>query len=148
MRQYLLVANGEERKIREERVKSSNADAEKDSIAQKTVIRLELAPFVSSNDFNKERGIVFGYESTSSPAISSSAKLVSNLPSVAVKIGVKNPSLEQTAGIWDWFLILMTLLHPGFVQRKMYLVSLKLVHPGQNRGIAKFEKDPILAKGH
>ncbi|CAL9229674.1 unnamed protein product [Arabidopsis halleri] len=64
MRQYLMVANGEERLIREERVKKSVAEAEKDPISQKTVLRLEPAPIVS-NDFDKGKGIVFGYESSS-----------------------------------------------------------------------------------
>ncbi|KAG7570254.1 Reverse transcriptase zinc-binding domain [Arabidopsis thaliana x Arabidopsis arenosa] len=75
MRQYILVAEGEERKIREERVKLSVADAEKDPMVQKTVLRLEPAPLVS-NDYNKEKGIVFGYESLGSPAVSSSDLLV------------------------------------------------------------------------
>lgn len=67
MRQYLLVVDGEERKIRELRVIKSIADAEKDPLLQKTVLRLEPAPLVSS-DINKEKGIVFGYDS----AVSSS----------------------------------------------------------------------------
>lgn len=62
MRQYLLVVSGEERKIRECRVKSSVADAENDPVAQKTVLRLEPAPIISK-DFKKGKGIVFGYES-------------------------------------------------------------------------------------
>ncbi|CAL9248064.1 unnamed protein product, partial [Arabidopsis halleri] len=72
MRQYLLVVDGEERRIREERVKSSVADTEKDPLAQKTVLRLEEAPIIS-NDFTKGRGIVFGYDSVESSLISSSA---------------------------------------------------------------------------
>lgn len=63
MRQYLMVANGEELLIREERVKKSVVEAEKDPISQKTVLRLEPAPLVS-NDFGKGKEIVFGYESS------------------------------------------------------------------------------------
>lgn len=62
MRQYILVAEGEERKIREIKVKESVADAEKDPISQKIVLRLEPAPIISK-DFNKGKGIVFGYDS-------------------------------------------------------------------------------------
>lgn len=49
MRQYLVIANGEERKIREERVKNSIREVEKDLMAQKTVLRLKPAPVVSRN---------------------------------------------------------------------------------------------------
>lgn len=71
MRQYVLVAEGgEERKIRMEKVKKSVADAEKDPFSQKTVLRLEPAPIIS-NDFNKGKGIVFGYDSSESSVAAS-----------------------------------------------------------------------------
>lgn len=67
LRQYLLVASGEDRKLKEDKVKNSVGEAERDPIAQKTVLRLEPAPIVS-HDLNKGKGIVFGYESESSSA--------------------------------------------------------------------------------
>ena len=63
MRQYLKIATGEERKLREEKVKKSVADAENDPIAQKLVLRLEPLPIISK-DMEKGKGIVFGYDSS------------------------------------------------------------------------------------
>lgn len=63
MRQYLKIATGEERILREEKVKKSVAEAEKDPFTQKTVLRLEQPPIISHN-LNKGKGIVFGYESS------------------------------------------------------------------------------------
>ncbi|XP_020874444.1 uncharacterized protein LOC110226633 isoform X2 [Arabidopsis lyrata subsp. lyrata] len=100
MRQYLLVISGEERKIRECRVKSSVADAEKDPVAQKTVLTLEPAPIISE-DFKNGKEIVFGYESAEG-----SSRDVSQLGQPAdvmeaVDSGVKvrpSPSAMET----DW----------------------------------------------
>ncbi|XP_024009126.1 uncharacterized protein LOC112084158 [Eutrema salsugineum] len=61
MRQYLLLANGPERIIREERVKNSVAVAEKDPIAQKISLRLESPPRVST-DIDKGKGKFFDFE--------------------------------------------------------------------------------------
>lgn len=60
MRLYLLVVNGPERIIREERVKSSISELVKDSMGQKTILRLEPKPLVSS-DLDKWKGIMFSY---------------------------------------------------------------------------------------
>lgn len=69
MRQYLLIANGEERKLREFKVRNSVAEVEKDPIAQKTILRLESLPLIS-RDVNKGKGIVFDYDSAASSTIS------------------------------------------------------------------------------
>lgn len=45
MRQYLLMANGEERKVFEERVRRTIGEAEKDIILKKTFLSLEYDPF-------------------------------------------------------------------------------------------------------
>lgn len=89
MRQYILVAEGEERKIREERVKISVADAEKDPMVQKTVLRLEPAPLVS-NDFNKQRGNVFGYDPQVSPSVSSNDMVLNRMQSLEASDLVKS----------------------------------------------------------
>ena len=60
MRQYLLMVSGSERKIREDRVKSSVAAAKKDPVTKKIALTLEPNPIVSS-DLNKGKGLVFGY---------------------------------------------------------------------------------------
>ena len=60
MRQYLLMASDTERNIREDRVKSSVAAAEKDLVTKKIALSLELNPIVSS-DLNKGKGLVFCY---------------------------------------------------------------------------------------
>ncbi|KAG7591372.1 Endonuclease/exonuclease/phosphatase superfamily [Arabidopsis thaliana x Arabidopsis arenosa] len=61
MRQYLLVANGDDRIVREERVKSSLASMENDPLTQKTVLRLEQ-PLIISPDVDKDKGIVFDFQ--------------------------------------------------------------------------------------
>ncbi|XP_024010247.1 uncharacterized protein LOC112085278 [Eutrema salsugineum] len=60
MRQYLLVANGDERVIREARIRSSLASIEGDLFAQKSMLSLEPIPHVSK-DLHKDKGIVFDY---------------------------------------------------------------------------------------
>jgi len=61
MRQYLRVANAEERSIRVDRVIQSVREAEKDPFTQKIVLRLEALPLVH-HDLSKEKGLVFGYD--------------------------------------------------------------------------------------
>lgn len=71
MRQYLLVANIDERRVREERVKKSVAQAEADPMAKKSMLSLEPIPKIT-NILDKQKGIVFDYEdvcSESSPAV-------------------------------------------------------------------------------
>ena len=46
MRQYLLVANGEDLTLKVERVKKSVSEVEKDPIAQNSILRLEPPPIV------------------------------------------------------------------------------------------------------
>lgn len=58
MRQYLMIASGGERIIREERVKNSIKEVEKDHIAQKMILRLEPNPLISLN-LDKGKGLVF-----------------------------------------------------------------------------------------
>ncbi|CAL9234145.1 unnamed protein product, partial [Arabidopsis halleri] len=71
MRQYLLVAEGAERVARVERIKKSLEDLKNDPLGEKTCLRLEQPPVVST-DISKGKGIVFQY---------------------------KNPSLEPKAGV-------------------------------------------------
>uniref|UniRef100_A0A1J3CNP3 DUF4283 domain-containing protein n=1 Tax=Noccaea caerulescens TaxID=107243 RepID=A0A1J3CNP3_NOCCA len=65
MRQYLMVADEDERKLRIDKVKRTVGIAENDPVARKAVLCLESAPFLSK-DVNKKRGRVFGYESSDS----------------------------------------------------------------------------------
>lgn len=60
IKQYLSVANGDERVIREARVKSSLAELEKDPLTPKTMMRLEPALLVSK-DLDKRKGRVFDF---------------------------------------------------------------------------------------
>lgn len=60
MRQYLLMASGEERLIRAERVKSSVKKAEKDPVLRKSALSLEPVPMVTK-DLQRGKGIVFSY---------------------------------------------------------------------------------------
>lgn len=61
MRQYLLVADRAERIARKERIKKSLEDLKLDPLREKTMMRLEPAPLVSS-DMSKGKGVVFHYE--------------------------------------------------------------------------------------
>ncbi|XP_048615853.1 uncharacterized protein LOC106435297 [Brassica napus] len=68
MRQYLLVAPGEERIIREERVKASVREVENDPILRKSALSLDLVPAVT-RDLQRGKGLVFDYpvENSMSP---------------------------------------------------------------------------------
>ncbi|XP_023637682.1 uncharacterized protein LOC111830237 [Capsella rubella] len=63
MRQYMKLATMEDRALRIEKIKSSVAEAEKDPLTQKIVLRMEPPPVIST-DFNKGKGLVFGYDSS------------------------------------------------------------------------------------
>ncbi|XP_024013922.1 uncharacterized protein LOC112088006 [Eutrema salsugineum] len=65
MRRYLLTDNGDERSVREDRVKVSVQETELDPILQKIVLRLEPLPTVT-NDLHKGKGLVFEYGEKSS----------------------------------------------------------------------------------
>lgn len=60
MREYIVAAEGGERKVREERVRKSVSDLDKDPVGQSTFLRLE-APPVITNEVDKGKGIVFDF---------------------------------------------------------------------------------------
>ncbi|KAG2305227.1 hypothetical protein Bca52824_033878 [Brassica carinata] len=60
MRRYLRADTGENHAIKVDKVQSSVRMAEKDPISQKTVLRLEQLPVITS-DVNKGKGLVFNY---------------------------------------------------------------------------------------
>lgn len=60
MREYLMVAEGAEKIARQERVKRSLQALENDPIGQKTMLRLEPLPLVTSQ-LDKGKGIVFNF---------------------------------------------------------------------------------------
>lgn len=62
MREYILAAEGGEKRVREERVRNSVLDLEKDLSGQKTFLRLEPPPVIT-NEVDKDRGLVFDYSS-------------------------------------------------------------------------------------
>lgn len=66
MRMYLRMASEEDKAIKIDRVRSSVADAEKDPITQKTMLRLEAAP-IFTNQVDRGKGIVFDLD-LNSPA--------------------------------------------------------------------------------
>lgn len=61
MRRYLRTATEADKLIRIDRVRSSVADAEKDPITQKTVLRLEAEPIFTSQ-VDKGKGIVYDFD--------------------------------------------------------------------------------------
>lgn len=60
MREYILAAEGREKRVREERVKKSVLDLENDPIGQRDFLRLEAAPLVI-REVDKDKGLVFDY---------------------------------------------------------------------------------------
>lgn len=60
MRRYLIADTGEDRVIKEYKVKKSVSVAESDPIAQKLVLQLEAPPLVTK-ELNKGKGLVFDY---------------------------------------------------------------------------------------
>lgn len=58
MRSYMLMAMAEDRPIRIQRVRATVAEAEKDPLTQKTVLRLESAP-IFTKQLDKGKGPVF-----------------------------------------------------------------------------------------
>ncbi|XP_018463848.1 uncharacterized protein LOC108835039 [Raphanus sativus] len=60
MREYLLAADGGEKRVREERVTKSVQDLENDSEGQRNFLRLEGPPLVIT-EVDKDKGIVFDY---------------------------------------------------------------------------------------
>lgn len=85
LRQYLLVAEGEERKLREDKVRKSVGEAEKDLITKKIALQLEPVPVIS-HDLSKGKGLVFGYDTEGS---SSNREIITpqgqKLKSVAIR---------------------------------------------------------------
>jgi len=77
MRQYLRVANAEERSVRVDRVIQSVSEAEKDPFTQKTVLRLESLPIVH-HDLSKEKGVVFSFDQEGSSSQSGRINLNSS----------------------------------------------------------------------
>lgn len=61
MRVYLLADTGEDRLVKEGRIKASIEDFANDPLGQKTLLRLEPAPLFSS-DVNKGKGLVFNFD--------------------------------------------------------------------------------------
>lgn len=66
MRVYLLIGNEKDKIIREERVKSTVQEVMKDSMSQKTILRLEPLPLIS-HGLDKGKGLVFNYEKLPKP---------------------------------------------------------------------------------
>lgn len=60
MRRFLLADTGEALAIKIDKVKKSVAETERDPILQRTVLRLEAAPLLTT-DLNKGKGPVFDY---------------------------------------------------------------------------------------
>ncbi|CAN8251766.1 unnamed protein product [Cochlearia groenlandica] len=87
MRLYLIASEGAERKIREERVKSSIAEVEKDPLLKKMVPRLEAPPLVTK-ELNKGKGFVFDFESSGySSASENNQRIIPKLMGDAIKSG-------------------------------------------------------------
>lgn len=73
LRQYLLLADGEERKIREDKVRKSVREVEKDPVTERIALRLEDPPIVTE-DLNRGKGLVFGYETSDSTSAKSGSR--------------------------------------------------------------------------
>lgn len=81
------MENGEDRIIKESKVKKSLAAMENDPLAQKTILRLESAPIIS-HFLDKGQGLVFDYDSsTSIKKLGSPSSAENKLMSAAIKSG-------------------------------------------------------------
>ncbi|XP_048596527.1 uncharacterized protein LOC125595907 [Brassica napus] len=69
MRRYMLADTGEDRAIKVDKLRSTVKEAEADPRAQRSVLRLEAAPMVTS-DLNKGKGLVFDYSEKSQKKVS------------------------------------------------------------------------------
>lgn len=98
MRLYLMVANGPERIIREERIKSSIKELMNDPIGQKTIFRLEPIPIISP-DMDKGKGIVFNYDQKTKENQTSQKDLKGDkLMKEAIHSGLANSRLPLLEG--------------------------------------------------
>lgn len=86
MRQYLLLSEGEERKIREEKVRKSVLEVAKDPVTERIALRLEDPPIIT-RDLNRGKGLVFGYEDEDSSTAESGRKGTRKLLGDAIKAG-------------------------------------------------------------
>ncbi|XP_024006637.1 uncharacterized protein LOC112083138 [Eutrema salsugineum] len=84
MRQYLQVQDPNERKAREQRVRQSIEDLDGDLLKQKTLLRLEPAPVITT-DVNHGKGLVFQF--TENNGVSNKGE---KLMDVAIRAG-SNP---------------------------------------------------------
>lgn len=100
MRHYLVAAEGPERLIRKERVRISIDSLSNDPLGQKTLLRLEPAPWVST-DLNKGKCIVFNFEKNEMEKKTDTQKLENQkLISSAIRSGnamSRLPMAENTA---------------------------------------------------
>ncbi|WZY94283.1 hypothetical protein YC2023_066612 [Brassica napus] len=69
MRRYMLADTGEDKAIKVDKLRSTVKEAEADPRAQRSVLRLEAAPVVTS-DLNKGKGLVFDYREKSQKKVS------------------------------------------------------------------------------
>ena len=69
MRRYMLADTGEDKAIKVDKLRSTVKEAEADPRAQRSVLRLEAAPMVTS-DLNKGKGLVFDYSEKSQKKVS------------------------------------------------------------------------------
>ena len=86
MRIYLLAANGEDRSVKEQRIISSIKEVEKDPISQKSILQL-IPPPIVTDDLNRGKGLVFEYDSDSSPQSLPQDNRGTKLMSAAISAG-------------------------------------------------------------
>ncbi|XP_013688983.1 uncharacterized protein LOC106392731 [Brassica napus] len=67
MREYILAAEGGEKRVRQERVRKSVSDLDNDPLGQKKFLRLEAAPPIITHEVDKGKGFVFGYSKQNEP---------------------------------------------------------------------------------
>ncbi|XP_018474042.1 uncharacterized protein LOC108845310 [Raphanus sativus] len=100
MRQYLLAAEGEERRAREERVRRSVGEAEKDLFTQKVALSLEPIPTITK-DLDKGKGHIFGYDATavvvppSDKSPQGSKLMASAIPAGTIVVRLEKPVWER-----------------------------------------------------
>ncbi|KAF2562985.1 hypothetical protein F2Q70_00015387 [Brassica cretica] len=94
MRQYLTVVEGPEKVARKERIERSLMDLENDPLGQKTFLRLEPAPIVTTK-LDKQKGLVFDFQLQEQEGRSVKARLGGKLMAGAIQAGMATCSLPK-----------------------------------------------------
>lgn len=139
-----MAAVGPEMVAREERVRKSIEDLQKDLVAQKTFLRLEPPPTVTK-DLDRGKGIIFDF-SAQKESVQGTEKLMASAISAGIKVlqsgkvvSAAHPLMDHSAST-----------HLGFSIKSPASYSAGLFHTSTSGTIiknAKGERGQVLSQG-